>query len=392
MLRWRDQWPGGLDPRAYSTLNLLAHCRTGALGYNSARCTECGHQEWYASSCGDRHCPQCLGPRQAQWSQKTCERLPDCAHFHLVFTLPEEVNEVFRDNYRKMAEVFFAAASETIGTFQRNNWGCQQGAYFAVLHTWGSNLSWHPHIHVLISAGGVSARNGRWKSVRANYAFPVKGAMSRVFGAIFLRRLEALDGDAGMQWPQGLKSLEERRAWRVRLAGRHWNIFAKPTVGNTKAVVRYLARYTSRIAMSNQRIKSVDEQRRQVTITYKDYREEGKRKEMTFSGREFLRRFAQHLVPKGFRRIRQYGLLCGRAGRFREVARAPQTCIGESAHQPGNPPCPRCNNQKAWKYGRTHLKGLREWLKSFSLPRPFHASTQHASNKRMDADMDPAPS
>lgn len=370
----------------------MAHCRTGALGYNSAQCCECGHQQWYASSCGDRHCPQCLGPRQAEWSQKTCERLPDCPHFHLVFTLPEEVNSFFKQNYRQAANVFFAAAAETINTFLRNNWGCQQGAYFAVLHTWGSNLCWHPHLHVLISAGALSTRNAVWKQVRPNYAFPVKGAMSRVFGSIFLRRLEALDRSPKITWTEGLGSLEERRAWRVKLAGRHWNIFSKPTLGNTKAVVRYLARYTSRIAISNRRIQRVDPILKRVTLTYKDYRDQGRTKETTLSAKSFLHRFAQHLAPKGFRRIRQYGLLCGKAGRIAQIPRAPQNNIAERALCPQSPPCPQCHDQNAWKYGRTHFQLFAKGLRSFSLTPDFSSSRPLASNNWMDADMEPAPS
>jgi len=265
--------------------------------------------------------------------------------------------EFFEANYAAAAEVFFATVSETLKTFLRNNWGCEQGAFFAVLHTWGSALNWHPHLHVLISAGGVSAKTGVWKQARPGYAFPLKNAMSRVFAAIFLRRLEALDGDASLDWPPGLESVEARRAWRLGLAGRCWNIYGQPTLSNTRAVVRYLARYTSRIAISNQRIQAVDAKRRQVIINYKDYRNGGRIKPMELGGAQFIRRFSRHLVPAGFHRIRQYGLLVGKAGRFRAVARAPQRSIAEGGLKGPGRACSRCQSRD-WKFTRTHGRVL----------------------------------
>lgn len=338
----------------YATLNLLAHCRSGALGYNRATCQNCKHSQMLASSCGDRHCPQCLGPRQAAWAQATCQRLPDCAHHHIVFSPPKEVWEVFEANYRILADILFASAAETLQQFQRNNWGCDRGAFFSVLHTWGSQLNWHPHLHVLIAAGAIVLRTGIWKEIRPGYAFPVR-AMSRVFKAIFIRKLELLEADRTMRWPEELRTVEARRSWRVKLCGRSWNIFIKPTLGNTRAVVRYLARYTSRIAISNRRIIGVDEALRTVTFTYTDYRDGAKRKELTLPGGEFIRRFARHLVPKGFRRVRQYGLLCGRAERFKEFEGAPQQSIAEQAPEIQGPTCPHCQGHN-WKYDGRHVR------------------------------------
>jgi len=296
LFHWRDLWPGGLCKEEYSTLGLMALCRRGALGYNHARCQGCQHREWYASSCGNRHCPNCLGPRQAEWSEKVCERLPDCPHFHVVFTVPEELHEFFESNYKVAADLLFAAATETLKHFQRNNWR-MEGGFLSVLHTWGRALNWHPHLHVLVSAGGCDLSTGKWRQARANYLFPVR-LMSTVFRAILLRRLEELDADAEIRWPAGLESIEQRRDWRLKLAGRNWNIFSRATLGNTRAVVRYLARYTSRIAISNQRIKRVDEEERTVTFEYKDYRDGGRTKEMTLPGGAFLKRFGPRPLAK----------------------------------------------------------------------------------------------
>lgn len=345
LLHWRSDWPGGLDERDFSTLNLLAQCRQGPLGFNRVECRDCHHKEWYASSCGNRHCPNCLGPRQAEWSEKLCGRLPDCPHFHVVFTLPDEVQEFFELNYRACGDILFAAAAETLKLFQRNNWGMEGGS-FAVLHTWGSALNWHPHLHMLVSSGGRDLAGRGWRQARPNYLFPVR-AMSKVFGAIFLRRLETLESRRDIRWPEGLDTLEARREWRVRLAGRHWNIFSRATLANTRAVVRYLARYTSRIAMSNRRITSIDEERRSVTFEVKDYRNGGRKREITMSGKAFLWSFSRHLVPKGYRRIRCFGLLAGKRNRHRELKGAPQGSIAEKAPATPVRSCPKCRSERS---------------------------------------------
>ena len=344
------------------------------MGFNRATCQDCKQSQIFASSCGDRHCPQCLGPRQADWAEQTCKRLPDCPHFHMVFSPPKEVWDVFEANYRILADLLFASAAETLQQFQRNNWGCATGSFFGVLHTWGSQLNWHPHLHVLIAAGAIVMRSGKWKDIRPGYAFPMK-AMSRVFKAIFIRKLELLEANRTMRWPEELQTVEARRAWRVKLCGRSWNIFTKPALGNTRAVVRYLARYTSRIAISNRRILGVDEEKRTITFGYTDYRDGGRRKEQTLPGGEFIRRFARHLVPKGFRRVRQYGLLCGKKQRFKEFEGAPQQSIAEEAPGPKTVPCPHCQGHN-WKYDVRHARpcairpriALPEWTPKLGLP------------------------
>ena len=352
---WRDLWPGGLREEQYSTLNLIAHCRHGELGYNQSACGKCQHREWYASSCGDRHCPMCLGPRQAEWAEKACGRLPDCPHFHVVFTVPEELHAFFEANYRIASDLLFAAGSETLKTFQKNNWK-MTGGFLAVEHTWGSALHWHPHLHVLVGAGGEDLKTGRWKEARRNYLFPVRN-MSGVYRAIFLRMLEQLDTHPEVLWPAALATVESRRNWRLKLAGRNWNIFSRATLGNTRAVVRYLARYTSRIAISNQRLTAVDEEARTVSFVWTDYRNGGGKDTMTLTGREFLHRFTRHLVPKGFRRVRYYGLLAGKACRHREIPGSPQTGINEKAAATPARCCPQCGAD-AWFhlvfYSRNH--------------------------------------
>lgn len=261
--------------------------------------------------------------------------------------MPEELHDFFEENYEVGANELFGAAAETLKLFQKNNWG-MEGGFLAVLHTWGRALNWHPHLHALVSAGGRDCVSGAWKAARANYLFPVR-SMSKVFGAIFLRRLEALECNAEIKWPTELATPEARRNWRVKMAKRNWNIFSRATLGNTRAVVRYLARYTSRIAISNQRIKSLDTEKRTVSFEWKDYKDGQQIKEMTMEGGTFLRCFARHLVPKGFRRIRYFGLLAGRKNRIEELQGAPQASIGEKAQDPAQPVCTKCGSRH-WKY------------------------------------------
>lgn len=377
---WRHLWPGGLSEEEYSTLNLMAHCRHGELGYNLAECGHCHHRQWYASSCGDRHCPKCLGPRQAKWSEEVCRRLPDCPHFHVVFTVPEGFHEFFEHNYRQAGDLLFGAAAETLKTFQSNNWKLR-GAFFGVLHTWGRALNWHPHLHMLVSGGGCGLDEKSWKQARGDYLFPVR-AISKVFRAIALRRLEALDGSTSINWPEAAGSLEERRDWRLALAREGWNVFSRPTLGNTRAVVRYLARYTSRIAMSNRRITGVDEGTQRVSFEWKDYRDGGRAKQMSLHAGAFLRRFVRHLVPKGYRRIRYFGLLGGPKGRIAALPGAPQHTIAEGPIASAVRPCRRCSHN-LWRYDclfftrRAFLEAFREarrlvrqGFERFSLPPP----------------------
>jgi len=265
----------------------------------------------------------------------------------MVFTLPEQLNDLFATNYRKVADALSDAAATTLKQFQRNNWKVD-GAFFSVLHTWGSALNWHPHLHVLVSAGGVDVTTRRWKKVRKDYSFPVK-LVSKVFRAILLSRIEALDSDSEMEWPEGWRSVEQRRQRRVELCARNFNVFSKATLGNTRAVVRYLARYTSRIAMSNSRLVSVDPKKREVTFRWKDYRDGERIKERTLPGKRFIWLFTRHLVPKGYRRIRYFGFIAGGRKRLTERVEGAPGVIGERAIPPEKPAC-RCCQSRDWHY------------------------------------------
>ena len=203
--------------------------------------------------------------------------------------------------------------------------------------------------------------------MRPDYLFHVE-SMSKVFRAIFLRELEALDANPDVKWPRSLDTMEKRRSWRVGLAGRNWNIFTRATLGNTRAVVRYLARYTSRIAISNQRITSVDPAARTVSFSWKDYKDANSIKEKTMDGGTFLRSFTRHLVPKWLRRVRYYGLLAGKKGRIQQLPKAPQRSIGEKAIRPPRPACTCCGGHN-WSYSRVRPVTLRTDIPGLKAPR-----------------------
>ena len=238
---------------------------------------------------------------------KVSNRLPPVGHFHVVFTVPESLARLMKLNQRALLSVLFTSMSDTLRQFLRNNWKCQ-GGFMAVLHTWGQTLQWHPHLHVLVSAGGISTTTGEWKRQRGSYLFSVK-ALAKVYRAVFLKRLRECEGAEDLHWPQDLSSGHARESWRRDLATQQWIVFAKPTLHYTRAVVRYLARYTSRAVISNQRLQEVDLARRVIRISYCDNRRGGTRATLTLSPHQFVARFAQHVLPKGFQRIRYYGVL-----------------------------------------------------------------------------------
>lgn len=279
------------------TLRAIMECRTSALGGHVDACTDCGTVRMSYNSCRNRHCPQCQGREREAWVQQRSEQLPGEGCFHVVFTLPAQLNALCIGHPKEMYDALFAAAWQTVTGMARNpaHLGAQAGM-IAVLHTWGQQLTLHPHVHCIIPDGGVSLR-GRWKSARGKgrYLFPVK-AMASVFRAKFMAQITNM--------------VPMDAAVRKQLFAQSWVVFAKAPMGNTRQIVEYLGRYTHRTAISNHRLVAVDNQN--VTFQYKDYRQEGKSSLLTLTGVEFLRRFCLHILPKGYRRIRHYGILSNR--------------------------------------------------------------------------------
>lgn len=297
-----SQWPRLMAScNAYQLrhLDAIRKCRTAALGGHLYVCDQCGHRHHRYHSCRNRHCSQCQHSQKEAWIQARMDQLLPTQYFHVVFTLPHELNELCIAYPAPLFAMLFRCAWQTLDSFgwDHKHLGAQIGATM-VLHTWGSNLSYHPHLHCIVPGGGVTIRN-KWKHVKSKgkYLFPVK-ALSKVFRGKFIDEFKSFCSD------QGLDNIEQL----IQSLYKHdWVVYAKPPFGGANGVIKYLARYTHNIAISHHRIISHDE--RFVRFRYKDYRHANQNKVMTLDSFEFVRRFTMHLLPKGFTRIRHFGIL-----------------------------------------------------------------------------------
>jgi hypothetical protein len=344
----------------------LSACRTAALGGRIEECSCCGTREYLYNSCRNRHCPKCQAGCRASWLEREAGHLlPGVEYHHLVFTLPAEVAELARANPRLIYSLLFDAASATVREVAADpkHLGAQVGLT-AVLHTWGQTLSLHPHLHVMATGGGLSCnRRGEvigeesavvWKSCRSGFFLPVR-VLSALFKGKFLAGLSEARQQGKLLHPPGGPSssaaLLRPMAWSSWLAEQRkldWVVYSQPPSAGAEVVLKYLARYTYRVAISNSRLLSVSDE--EVTFSYKDYRQEGKQREMTLSVEEFARRFLQHVLPGGFVRVRHYGLLAnrGRQEKLRtcrrlllaEPARVRQAADDNEEGQPRR--CPAC--------------------------------------------------
>ena len=284
------------------TLQAISQCRTAALGGHIDACSDCGHLRISYNSCRNRHCPKCQGLNRHRWVHKRMEELLPVPYFHLVFTLPHQLNELALLQPRTIYQLLFHTAWHTIQTLGKDHkWLGAQMAMTAVLHTWGQNLQLHPHLHCIVPAGGITGQ-GKWKALpyAHKYLFPAK-VLKQLFRNKFMARIKHLI-KAG-QIPVQLHN------WKVlshKLYRKKWVVFAKRPFAGPQQVIQYLGKYTHRIAISNQRLLSLDNTG--IHFSYKDYRD-GKRKVMCLKPVEFLRRFCLHILPSGFRRIRHYGFL-----------------------------------------------------------------------------------
>ncbi|MBZ5627200.1 MAG: IS91 family transposase, partial [Acidobacteriia bacterium] len=300
-------------------MHAIETCRTPALGGVVEWCDHCQYTHTRYRSCRNRHCPKCQGLARAQWlEQRQAELLPT-EYFHVVFTLPEPIAAVAFYNQKVVYQILFHATAETLLTIAADpqHLGVATG-FFNVLHTWGQNLHFHPHLHCVVPAGGLSADHERWIAGRRRFLLPVK-ALSRLFRRLFLKALEKAYATAKLQFFGDLQPLADPRAFARYLAPlqkKKWVVYAKAPFGGPPHVLEYLGRYTHRVAISNRRLLAL--QNGQVSFEWKDYRDAGKSKVMTLSADEFIRRFLQHAVPPGFQRIRYYGFLanCHRAAKL----------------------------------------------------------------------------
>lgn len=291
------------------TLSALTLCRTAALGGHIDACDSCGHTKVSYNSCRNRHCPKCQGLQKEMWAIQREEELLPISYFHVVFTLPSELHGLCLRNPKFMYDLLFESAWYVINTFGRDpKWLGAKSAATMILHSWGQNLCLHPHLHCIVPNGGLT-KDGKWQNPKrgnASFLYPTL-AMNKVFRAYFLKRLrnhiEAGEIPIPKEFPSGIHYFK----WKEVLYKKEWVIYTKPPFGGAKQVVKYLARYSHRVAITNQRIINICEAK--VTFKYKDYRNGGCQKSMTLFGQDFLRVFCLHILPARFRKIRHYGFL-----------------------------------------------------------------------------------
>jgi len=305
--------PSGLDAHRRKITRRLCACHTPAMGGIEARCEACGDEPHWYHGCRDRHCPQCQGRATRRWAERQHDQLLPVRYFHVVFTLPHDLNGWMELHPDVLYRLLFKAVWTTLETFGRDPKRLNgQLGMSAVLHTWGQNLSRHVHLHCLVP-GGALGDDGRWHAARSTYLFPVK-ALSRHFRGAMVRLLRRAWKDGQLQRvtrPGELDRLLDR------LMAIEWVVYSKHCLEHAASVVEYLARYTHRIAITDARIVRVDADN--VTLRYKDYADQDRHKTMTLEGPEFARRFLMHIVPKGLMRVRHYGFLANRC-RKRKLA------------------------------------------------------------------------
>jgi Putative transposase/Transposase zinc-binding domain len=343
-------------------ISAIEQCRSAALGGHVERCENCGHSRIAYNSCRNRHCPKCQGAAATDWLAARKADLLPVGYFHVVFTLPAEIAPIAYQNKAIVYDLLFRTAAETLLTIAADpkHLGARIGAT-AVLHSWGSAMTHHPHVHMIVPGGGISLDGTRWVHCKPGFLLPVR-VLSRLFRRLFLAALADAHAADRLAFFGEIKGLGRGEAFTAHLAPlkrKNWFVYAKPPFAGPEAVFAYLARYTHRVAIANSRLIALDE--RGVTFRYKDYRRNGQARyrTMTLAAGEFIRRFLLHVLPKGFHRIRHYGLLASTScktniARARELMAAPipeielpaaHDTVDPDAMTDHRPPCPCCGGR-----------------------------------------------
>jgi hypothetical protein len=302
-------------------MHAIEVCRTAALGGHVDECEKCGHLTISYNSCRNRHCPKCQFLKKEKWVEARGKELLPIEYFHVVFTLPDELNPLALRNREVVYTILFKAASETLTDLAKKRLGVQAG-FIAVLHTWGQNLMDHPHLHCIVSGGGLS--QGKWISSKRRFLFPVK-AMSRLFRGKFLAFLKKAHKEEHLE-----AAGEDFACFLKGLYTKEWVVYSKPPFNGPKTVFGYLGRYTHRIAITNHRIVGMENGK--VSFLWKDYADGNKQKVMTLDASEFIRRFLLHVLPDGFVKIRHFGFLSNR--RRKECIDTCRTLLGVRKPEP----------------------------------------------------------
>jgi predicted Zn-ribbon and HTH transcriptional regulator len=349
---WRRANAGHVSLEQLKVMSAIENCRTAALGGHVARCEDCAYTTIAYNSCRNRHCPKCQGAAAKEWlADREAELLP-VPYYHVVFTLPGPIADIAYQNKAMIYDLLFKVSAETMLTIAADpkHLGARIGIT-SVLHTWGSAMTHHPHVHMILPGGGISLDGQRWVSCRPGFFLPVR-VLSRLFRRLFLEKLVAAHQSGRLNFFGDNNELTDAQRFAVFLAPLRkveWVVYSKRPFGGPEAVLAYLARYTHRVAIANSRLIAFDE--RAVTFKWKDYRIEGRDryKQMTLATNEFIRRFLIHVLPKGLHRIRHYGLFAkgacaGNIARVRgllDVESQPTA----AAVDPDKPSCPCCGGR-----------------------------------------------
>ena len=371
---YRAAHAGHLSLGQLKVMTAIENCRTAALGGHVEACDDCGHWRIAYNSCRNRHCPKCQGAAARTWlAAREADLLP-VGYFHVVFTVPTEIADIAWQNKAVVYDLLFRAAANTMLTIAADpkHLGARVGIT-AVLHTWGSALTHHPHVHMIVPGGGLALDGTRWVSSRPAFLLPVR-VLGALFRRLFLTRLLALFDAGRLGFFGTLVGLAARKAFLRQLSPirkKRWVVYAKPPFAGPQAVLAYLSRYTHRVAISNRRLIAFDETG--VTFRYKDYRRDGAERQqvMTLATDEFIRRFLIHVLPRGFHRIRHYGLLA--SSTHKEAMALARRLLGVAApivepepDEPSDhrPPCPCCGGHM------TIIEDFARWCQPRAPPQP----------------------
>ena len=296
-----------LSDEQWKVFNAIRKCKTKELGIHTITCYECGEVTIGYNSCRNRHCPMCQSYAREKWIDNESKYLLDCAYFHIITTVPAELNEIAMYNQKDFYNILLKATSESILELTNDpKWLGAKVGITSILHTWGQTMEFHPHIHNIVTGGGIS--NNKWIESKENYIFKVQ-VLSSLFKQKFLSMLKNIT----LNLPEDMKKLKDPKElnnFLRSLYNKDWVTYIEPPKGNPQNVIEYIGRYAFRVAISNYRIKNIDE--KNVTFEYKDYKDNSKIKLMTITGVEFIRRFLLHVLPNYFTKIKHYGILANR--------------------------------------------------------------------------------
>jgi hypothetical protein len=358
---WRQANAGHVSLGQLKVMSAIENCRTAALGGHVDRCEDCAYTTFAYNSCRNRHCPKCQGAAAKHWLAERAAELLPVPYFHVVFTLPAKIADIAYHNKAVVYDLLFRAASEAMLMIAADpeHLGARIGIT-AVLHTWGSTMTHHPHLHMIVPGGGISLDGSRWLSCRPRFLLPVP-VLTKLFQGLMLHKLLAAHKAGRLKFFGQHSHLAAPKAFAAYLAPLRrikWYVYSKPPFGGPKAVLAYLSRYTHRVAISNRRLIACGQDG--VTFRYKDYRADGRAryKRMTLAPNEFIRRFLIHVLPKGFHRIRHYGLFArpscaDNIARARELLAVPMPqdhnadadAAGPNEPSPPSHPCPCCGGR-----------------------------------------------